>query len=175
MNDFESKQIREENYHLLKARRILLDTRKGSDLLYQEKNYQSLYESLSDAEVREIAEVDLTLFALTCDPSDFKDIAAPEIYYAEMSVEERILYECNLLILTNRWQRSIAKFPNEILYNTKSNLFTALSKLTFTQIQALARKGTCLSKIVISPQAFEKFVLNPQMTIEERRCTLLVG
>ncbi len=175
MNESESKQIREENYHLLKARRILLDTRQGSDLLYQEKNYQSLYESLSDSEVREIANVDLTLFTLTCDPGDFKDIVATEIDYGGMSDEERILYECNLLILTNRWQRSIGKFPNEILYNTKTNLFAALSKLSFTQIQALARAGSCLSKIVIAPQTFEKLVMNPHMSSEDRLCTLLVG
>ena len=175
MNAVEVKQIEEENYHLLKARRMLLDSDGGHQLLSHEAAYHRLYESLSDEEIREIAKVDFSMFALNVDPSDLRDIVSKEISFRSMVDAEKLVYESNLLVLANRWQKSITKHPNEINYTTKRSVYEAISKLTFTEIQVVARRNKLLTKIVITDERLN-FMLNySDLPRSERNRIIVTG
>lgn len=175
MNAVEVKQIEEENYHLLKARRILLDSNGGHQLLSHEVAYQKLYESFSDEEICQLAKVDFPLFTLNVDPSDLRDVVARELFYPYLDDTDMLVYESNLLVLGNRWQKSITKHPNEIQFHTKRNIFEALSRLTFTELQVVARRNKLLTKIVISDDALHHMLLNTDLPREERNRIIVTG
>ena len=175
MNAIEVKQIEEENYHLLKARTMLLDSNGGHQLLSHESAYHRLYESLADEEIREISKVDFSLFSLNVDPSDLRDIVSREICYRVMSDADKLVYESNLLVLVNRWQKSITKNPNEINYSTKRNIYEPLANLTFTELQVVARRNKLLTKIVITDERL-KFMLNySDLPRSERNRIIVTG
>nr|WP_158387177.1 hypothetical protein [Comamonas testosteroni] len=175
MNSVEIKQIEEENYHLLKARSMLLDSDGGHLMLGHEAAYHRLYESLSDEEIREIANVDFSLFTINVDPSDLKDIVSREVSYKQMSDTDKLVYESNLLVLVNRWQKSITKHPNEINYATKRSVYESLSKLTFTELQVVARRNKLLTKIVITDERLSYMLTYSDLPRAERNRIIVTG
>lgn len=175
MHEVEARQIEEENRHLLKARALLLETKEGHLLFGQEAGYQEMYETLADEEISAIASVDFPLFVLNIDPAELRDVVADDLNFTQRTNAETILYECNLLILTNRWQKSNQKSPPEILFHTKQQIYEALSKLSFTQLQSVARRNKLLSKIVVTTNAFERMVYFESLTRDERNCLIVTG
>ncbi|WP_131326276.1 hypothetical protein [Comamonas thiooxydans] len=175
MNAVEVKQIEEENYHLLKARCMLLDSTGGHQLVSHEASYHSLYESLSDEEIRELSRVDFSLFSLNIDPSDLRDIVSNEINYKTMDDTERLVYESNILILSNRWQKAITKHPNEINFTTKRSVYEALARLTFSELQVVARRNKLLTKIVITDEKLKHMLLFSDMRRDERNRIIVTG
>lgn len=174
MSNLEVKQIEEENKQLLKARRLLLDSRDGEKLLASEKLYVPTYQSLSDHDVKRIGEVDFPLFTIDVELAEVRDSVATDLRLSEMRQEDRIIYEANLLILLNRWQKSLKKNPDEIRFNTKLPLFSALSKLTLLQVQTIARRSTLISKICISKSSFEKLTYE-QLSRDSKNCIIVNG
>ena len=171
----EGRQIEEENYHLLKTRRLILDTQDGNRYLGNEVAFHELYASLSDEEISKLSKVDFPIFTLTCGPSELRDVVAKEVNYTILTESDRVLYEANILILANRWQRALAKDPNEILFNTKHQINECLGKLTYTQLQTVARRSLMHSRISISFNALNRMVMNTEMSREERNCVLIAG
>ena len=88
---------------------------------------------------------------------------------------EKLVYESNLLVLANRWQKSITKHPNEINYTTKRSVYEAISKLTFTEIQVVARRNKLLTKIVITDERLSYMLTYSDLPRAERNRIIVTG